>query len=471
MNQKEIFDKLFKIINKYNNNKENYGVVEYKEQQELKKLLDLDKEKDSTNWDDIFIWVEKYLKYSLNTNNPQFLNRMWAWATPASQIWEIITTITNTCSSTYESAPVATIMEKYMIQTMLDEVGFNKWEGQMTTWSSNANMTAMMIARNEVNSKIKTKWLQNQTQLVAFVNEDAHYSIDKAANILWIGTDNLVKIPSKKNWEMNIYILEKEIKKTINCKNIPFFVSATAGTTVRWAYDNIKLLLELKNKYNFWLHVDWAWWWIVFLNEKLRKKFLKWIEKADSFTFDFHKMPGIALICNMLLINNNEKRSYLKESCSLWDSSYIFSWEDNNSNFPYNMWEYSLQCGRKVDSLKLFLEWKYSWKKGISEKIENYYNLAKISEGLINKSEYLELVSPRVSFNICFRFIFSENISELNLKLKNKLNKSWKSMVWWAYIKEKYCIRLLIANENINKKELDIFFNNIIEIGKELIKK
>lgn len=475
MNEKEVFKKLFNIINKYHdNNIFNNNVVNYKEQYKLVKLLNLDSKKASQNWDDVFYWIEQYLEYSVNTHNPQFINRMWAWATLPSQIWEIVTTITNTCSSTYESAPVSTLMEKYMIETMLDEVGFHKWEWQMTTGSSNANMIAMMIARNEKWNEIKEKWLQNQKKLIAFVNEEAHYSMDKSANILWIGTENLIKIPVLKNWEMNINILESEIENTIKNWNIPFFVSATAWTTVRWAYDNIEKILELKEKYKFWFHVDWAWWWVVFLNKKLRNKFLKWIEEVDSFTFDFHKMPWLALICNMFLINHNRNwKWYFWDNCCTWNTDYIFSGEDNNSNFTYNLWEHSLQCWKKVDSLKLFLEWKYSWKEWMSKKIENYYNLTKVAEEIIEKSPYLELVVSRVSFNLCFRFITPENIdkNKFNLELKNTINKSWEAMVWWANIKNNYIIRLLVCNEKLNKQEFDIFFNNIVKIWEKMLKK
>lgn len=42
-----------------------------------------------------------------------------------------------------------------MINEMLELVGFKHGEGQMTTGSSNANMLAMMSARNEMLPKLK----------------------------------------------------------------------------------------------------------------------------------------------------------------------------------------------------------------------------------------------------------------------------------------------------------------------------
>jgi sulfinoalanine decarboxylase len=40
----------------------------------------------------------------------------------------------------------------------------------------------------------------------------------------------------------------------------------------------------------------------------------------------------------------------------------------------------SLQCGRRVDSLKWFLDWKFYAKQGFSDRVENYYQLAKFAQ-------------------------------------------------------------------------------------------
>lgn len=37
---------------------------------------------------------------------------------------------------------------------------------------------------------------------------------------------------------------------------VPFFVSATAGTTVYGAFDPINEIADICEKYNMWLHVD-----------------------------------------------------------------------------------------------------------------------------------------------------------------------------------------------------------------------
>ena len=227
IDENNIISKLFDVVKEYRDQSQETDFIDYRGSDDLKLLLDLDQKEGQASWDQIFVWVEQYLKYSVRTNHPRFLNRMWAGANLPSIIGEIIAAISNTSAGTFESAPVSTLMEKYMIRRMLDLVGFPDGEGQMTTGSSNANMIAMMAARNQANDNIKRKGLFSEKKLVAFVSQDAHYSLDKAANVLGIGTDHLIKIPVNKQGQMDLQSLEGKLDEVSRNGGVPFFVCAT----------------------------------------------------------------------------------------------------------------------------------------------------------------------------------------------------------------------------------------------------
>ena len=50
--------------------------------------------------------------------------------------------------------------------------------------------------------------------------------------------------------------LEQKIKSTISAGGRPFFVSATAGTTVLGAFDPLNDIADVCEKYKLWFHVD-----------------------------------------------------------------------------------------------------------------------------------------------------------------------------------------------------------------------
>lgn len=463
----KILDELFKSIELYMTS-DKYGEYSHViEPEELKDILKLENIGDVEDPHIIKHWIDTYLKYSVKTHHYGFNNRMWSGANIPSIAGEIASVISQTSAGSYEAAPVSVLMEKFMIDEMLTLTGFNDGEGQMTTGSSNANMIAMMSARNLVSENMKSTGLFGQQELYAFVSADAHYSFDKTVNILGIGLEHLIKIPVDKHGQMNVSLLETAIQNVIDNGGNPFFVGATLGTTVRGAYDPLTDIIELRDKYNFWLHADGAWGGSAIFSDTLKKRYLEKLESVDSFTMDFHKMPGTALICNVLLFNN--RIGIMDFVCNVGDKSYLH--RKIGDGEEYNLGSYSLQCGRRVDSLKWFLDWKYYQKSGFAQRIEKYHNLAILGEQIILKSDVLEMVVPRESFNLCFRYKVEGDQNLFNQKLRDEMHKSGKTLVAYGYIGESVALRLLLTHKSMNETILKNFFNAVIETGNRLISK
>jgi len=468
MNEKNLFAQLLKVIEQYRLAEKNGNYLEYRSPAELSEILDLDRPEKPGDWQEIFHWVDKYLTYSVKTNHPAFVNRMWVGANLPSIVGEIVAAVSNTSACTFESAPVSTLLEKYMIDRMLDLTGFVNGEGQMTTGSSNANMIAMMTARNLSNQSVKQAGLFGQQKLFAFVGADAHYSMDKAANILGLGTDQLIKVPLDRNGAMEPAALEVAIDRVQTNGGLPFFVAATAGTTVRGSYDSIDALLELREKYHYWLHVDGAWGGAAVLSPTLKKKYLSGLSQADSFTFDFHKMLGASLMCNVLLINNADRT--LESALNAGDGSYLFRDEEAHDVEDFGV--ASLQCGRRVDSLKWFLDWKFFGRKGLAGRVEKCLELCKYAEDKINESAELEVVVPRTSFNLCFRYRVAEEKSNgFNLALRTRLYQDGITLVGAAYLDGRLVMRLLVVNPAAERADIDEFLRSVITTGKDLLRK
>lgn len=465
MDDQKVFAHLFKIVDEYFARKRSGQFLDYHTPSDLREILGLERLGKTGDWQEIFDWVEKYLAYSVKTHHPLFVNRMWVGANLPSIVGEMITALTNASACTFESAPVSTLMEKYMIGEMLDLVGFTSGEGQMTTGSSNANMIAMMAARNAANLSIKQAGLFGQRKLFAFVGADAHYSMDRAVNILGIGADQLIKVPLDSMGAMIPLELERAINRVVESGGVPFFVAATAGTTVRGSYDPIDALLPLRASHGFWLHVDGAWGGSAVLSPRLRQLYLRGLSEADSFTWDFHKMLGSTLMCNILLINKRPQS--LAYALSAGDDSYLFRSE--NIGDIEDLGPSSLQCGRRVDSLKWFLDWKFFGREGLAARVEKSLNLCAYAETVISQSAELEMVVPRTSFNVCFRFkVAEEESNAFNLALRTRLYEEGITLVGVAYIEGKLVMRLLVINPETVAADLDTFFQHVIAKGREL---
>lgn len=140
---------------------------------------------------------------------------------------------------------------------------------------------------------------------------------------------------------------EAKIQQAIAENKQPFFVNATAGTTVIGAFDDLNGIADLCEKYNLWMHVDACLGGSVILSEK-HKHLLNGIERTDSLSWNPHKSLGVPLQCSLLLI----KEKGLLHECNSTAAQYLFQ-QDKFYDVSYDTGDKSVQCGRKVCSKKL----------------------------------------------------------------------------------------------------------------------
>lgn len=112
------------------------------------------------------------------------------------------------------------------------------------------------MARYKYCPEVKTDGMTNMRTMVLYTSEESHYSFKKAAHWLGIGMKNCVTVKTNDRGQMCITDLEYRIQETLQGDKIPFFVNATAGSTVLGAFDNLEEVANICQKYNIWLHVD-----------------------------------------------------------------------------------------------------------------------------------------------------------------------------------------------------------------------
>lgn len=101
--------------------------------------------------------------------------------------------------------------------------------------------------------------MHQQPRLVMFTSQDCHYSVQKLAAFMGIGSDNVYAIATDDRGKMMLTELEAAVQRSLNEGARPFMVSATAGTTVLGAFDPLVGIADVCQKYGLWMHVDAAW--------------------------------------------------------------------------------------------------------------------------------------------------------------------------------------------------------------------
>ena len=175
-------------------------------------------------------------------------------------------------------------------------------------------------------------------------------------------------------------------------------------------------------------------------------------------------MMCIPLICSVILIKN---KGTLYRTCSACGTEYLFHHEKDSS---HDLGRMSLQCARRVDALKLWLSWKFHGDKGYDRVINNLFGLAEYAEDFVNRHRRLELLAPRNSVSVCFRYATNKKINSdhFNIMVREQLHKTGKSLVNYASIRNRIAIRLTITNPYLTTKNINLFFNNFLSTAEEL---
>ena len=439
------------------------NIVDFIPQSSLRKTADLNLPLEGLGLDSVISDIDQYLRYSVRTDHPGFMNPLWGGMNLSALVGEIIASITNNSMYTYELSPYATLIEQSLIRRMCDLIGFADGNGTLTTGGSNGNMIGMMCARFHADPLGQQRGFDCQN-LVCYVSAESHYSVLMAANVLGIGFENVIKVPCDDEGRMRTDKLNEEIQRTQSNGQIPFCVVATAGTTVRGAFDPIKGIAEICSKYNIWFHVDAAWGGSCMFSAKHRS-LMDGVELADSVCWDAHKMMGVPLICSAFLIKRPE---ILRKICSHGDvAHYLFHGEAED----VDLGRISLQCGRRNDALKLFLAWREIGDAGWARKIESYVGLADYLESTVNAHDKLEMRSRRVWSNVCFRYtVEGIDHNDVNSQIRERLVKSGNFMVSKSNVNDDVILRPVIANPGVTTESLDKFIVEVVKIGDEIIR-
>ena len=264
---------------------------------------------------------------------------------------------------------------------------------------------ARFWACRRVGVDIKKDGMRNAPDLVAFVSEQGHYSASKAAAFLGFGTNSLVKVKVDDQGRMVLADLKFKIAAARSAGRTPFFIQATAGTTVLGGYDDFSAICDVAGEggeeKRLWVHVDGCWGASVLLSPTHRH-LMKGIDRCDSLAWNPHKMMAIPLQCSIFLTNPEHEN--ILELAHSAKAKYLFQQDKLNASLDTG--DKAVQCGRKVDVLKLWAAWASLGDEGYARHIDHLWNTAAyLKDQVEERRESFRMVSKPMCTNICFWFI------------------------------------------------------------------
>jgi glutamate/tyrosine decarboxylase-like PLP-dependent enzyme len=312
-------------------------------------------------------------------------------------------------------------------------------EGVLVSGGSAANMTALACAREALLGAMSE-------QVVAYVSDQAHSSVARAARVLGFRPEQVRVLPTDERFRMRPDALVDAMDADLRAGLRPLFVSASAGSTNTGAVDPLPELAEICKERGAWLHVDGAYGGFAALTGR-GMRLLQGIELADSVTLDPHKWLYQPFECGCLLVRRGH---YLREAFEI-TPDYLKDTEvlAQEVNFA----DRGVQLSRMCRALKLWVSLKYFGVAAFRTAIDRSLDLAREAQARIENSGELELLAPATLGVVCFRRRFEsvddeDELARLNAGLVEGLTASDEGHISSTRLRGSYALRMCVLNHN-----------------------
>jgi len=419
-------------------------------------------------------FLENVLPYPVGNIHPRFWGWVFGTGTVMGAFAELLAGTMNIGASGGLAYHSANYVEKQVLDWFKEMLSFpNSASGLLTSGCSASNLIGLAVARNTQSGfDLRRQGIHGSPRpMVLYASEEAHSSIQKAVELLGLGSDSLRQVPVNNALEIDLQALRTAIEMDQRRGNLPFCIVGAAGTTNTGSIDNLNALADICEEKGLWFHVDGAFgaWAAI---SPASKHLVAGMERADSLAFDLHKWMYLQYPIGGLLVRREEDH---RNAFSL-TPTYLAHGEGYRGltgiDLPW-LSDYGFELSRGYASLKAWMTIKeqgiHKYGRLIQQNIDQAHYLAALVEAVPE----LELaVKPTLNV-VNFRFIRTGlndlQLDELNGQIVIELQEQGIAVPSLVKIKGRNFLHVAITNHRSRREDFDILVHEVIRIGKELV--
>jgi L-2,4-diaminobutyrate decarboxylase len=416
--------------------------------------------------------IDLYIKTGIQVYSRGYMGRQFSGVFPLAGLVDLASAIVNQPASFYEAGQLPNVAERIMAEELNRFIGWAPERYTMVTTSggSLANLTALLAARND---KLPRSWTEGLSAApgarrpAIALGEDAHYSVCRAAGIIGIGEEQIVRLPINRAKQICVAQVRPALEAAERRGLKVFCLVASAGTTSVGAFDSIGELAEIAAEKDIWLHIDGAHGASLLLCDALRHK-LRGLERADSLAWDAHKLMFVPAACTMLFYKNKEKAG----GAFRQEASYVF---DKNVDIygEYDSAEKNFECTKRPMIMNLWVLWALYGKAPFAEKIEYLCRLTtEAYEILTHEPEFETLHQPESNI-LCFRHrpaaLAPAEIGDFQIEIRNRIREQGVFFISKVDIDGVAALRVVFMNHEIEPEHFRLLLREIRKTGRDIL--
>jgi aromatic-L-amino-acid decarboxylase len=407
------------------------------------------------------------LPYYIGNIHPRFWGWVMGTGTAQSMLAEMLAAGMNCNVGIGDQSPM--YVDQQVVGWCKEMMGFpSSGSGMLVSGASVANLNALITARNAFDDTIRKQGLPSK-KMVIYASVEAHSCIQKAAEIIGIGSDGVRKINVNDKYQMDTGHLEQMIEKDKAEDRLPFCIVVSVGTINTGAIDPLEKIVPICRKHHMWMHIDGAFGALLKLLPEYKEQ-LSCLELADSIAFDLHKWMSIPYEAGVVLIKDAARH---RKTFAL-QPDYISNQERGIAAGPELTSNFGFELTRNFKALKVWMSFQEHGLDKFTRIIRQNIGQSNYLATLIIQHDQLELMAPVSTNIVCFRFnpgIAEERLNELNKEILMQIQEEGIAAPSYTKLNGRYCLRVANVNHRSVLQDFDLLVKEVTRIGTEIMKK
>ncbi|NKB71765.1 MAG: aminotransferase class V-fold PLP-dependent enzyme [Candidatus Latescibacteria bacterium] len=408
--------------------------------------------------------------HSLFNGHPRFWGYITSSAAPIGALGDMLAATVNANVGGWSLSPMASEIERQTVAWLAELIGYPAGcEGLLVSGGNMANMVGFWAGRRaQAEWDIRGQGVAAGPQLRAYVSQETHTWVQKAADLAGLGTAAVRWIETDDQQRLDIVALERAVAADLAAGDCPFLVVGTAGTVATGSVDPLVDLAALCRQQGLWFHIDGVYGASAAVVPQMGA-LLAGLELADSIALDPHKWLYAPLEAGCVLVR---QKGALVDAFSFQPSYYHL--EEGGSEPPVNYFAYGPQNSRGFRALKVWLALRQVGRAGYEKMIGDDIALAQLLYRNVEEEAELEAFSCRLSIAV-FRYVpphlgpaaagADDYLNELNKELLSRLQAGGQVYLSNAVVDGRFALRACIVNFRTQQSDVEALPAMVVQMG------
>ncbi|HET6762605.1 MAG TPA: pyridoxal-dependent decarboxylase [Longimicrobiaceae bacterium] len=420
-------------------------------------------------WDEAWTHV---VPDAIHLAHPMYMGHQVAPPLPHAVLADAMASLLNQSLAVWEMSPTGTMVEAQVIRWFVELLGWPAGaDGTLVSGGSVANLTGLLAARE---ARFPGCWrhgvaaTDDARRAVLLVSGHSHYSVERTAGLLGLGSDAVVSIPETAG-RMDPGALERSIAALRAEGRIPFAVSATSGSTATGLFDPLDAIADVCARHGVWMHVDAAHGGSFLLSGTLRG-LLAGIERADSVAWDPHKMMWMPMSVGAVLVRD---RRHL-DAAFQQKAPYLFHPRPGEERSG-DTGQRTLQCSRRFDALKVWICLRHYGTAHFGALIDGTVHNTRHLHALLAAAPDFEPLHEVHGNILCFRHL-PAGIGEdagtadaFQAAVRERWNASGRGWITSTLLDGRRVLRVTLINPHTTEAHVAALVDGLREMGREIL--